>query len=136
MKALEAARIRIERQRHHAELAKLATSVNPKNTQSGLQLWRTLRRIECRARTMATEYCNGTISPELWEQEKKCATAGVRKVFGGKLPPSFGVNGDPRGYALKLFASDDGSQPATAFALHEDWGRNQILAPEINLVTR
>ena len=46
-------------------------------------------------------------------------------VLGG-LPPGFFVNGDPRGYALKL---EPGSVP---FPLHEDWGRYQILAPVID----
>lgn len=49
----------------------------------------------------------------------------VEKVFG-YLPEGFFVNGDPRGYALKL---ETGSVP---YRLHEDWGRYQILAPEIN----
>ena len=46
--------------------------------------------------------------------------------LGGKLPKGFFVNLDPRGYALKL---EPGSVP---YPLHEDWGRYQILAPEIN----
>jgi len=49
----------------------------------------------------------------------------LEMVLGG-LPPGFFVNGDPRGYALKL---EPGSVP---FPLHEDWGRYQILAPVID----
>ena len=121
-----------ERAAHHAALEQLAASINPSNVASGLNLWRKLRRIELRAHKAAEDYCNGEINLEGMDSEACLAEREVRKVFGGYLPPKFHVNRDPRGYALKLLASDDGSEPATGFALHQDWGRNQILAPEIN----
>jgi len=115
-----------QRERHHEALKQML----PKSKQingAGLQTWRKLRRIEARANVFALRLCNG---PEMSENEQdtetEAITAAVAVVFGGAVPKGFFVNRDPRGYALKL---EPGSVP---FALHEDWGRYQILAPEIN----
>jgi hypothetical protein len=61
----------------------------------------TLWKIERFAHEAATDYCNGVISAEQWEARKAFDTANVEKLFG-KLPPGFFVNGDARGYALKI----------------------------------
>lgn len=113
-----------ERAEHHSALMAM---LPPGSKLSGLQAWRKLRRIEAEASRFALQLCNG---PELRESEQDAITARitakVAAVFGGKLPPGFFVNRDPRGYALKL-------QPGSVKAsLHEDWGRYQILAPKIN----
>ena len=120
------------RQRHHAALEQLARHINPVLDKSGLQLWRQLRRVELQATQATTAACNGEISQDDLDAACTKAEFAVRKSFGGCLPPKFQINRDPRGYALKLASSDDGSEVATPFALHQDWGRNQILAPEIN----
>lgn len=129
--------IEAERQRHNSALKELADSITPKNKLSGLQLWRRLRRLEVRAHNAATAQCNGESyggqpyrDEAEWEAFKDGIRADVAKVFGGNLPPRFFINGDPRGYALKLDGGD-GTKPATSFALVQDWGRNQILAPDI-----
>ena len=89
------------------------------------------------ARNAATAQCNGESyggqayrEENEWEKFKDEIREKVAAIFGGQLPPGFYVNGDPRGYALKL-DSGSGEKTATSFALEEDWGRNQILAPEI-----
>jgi len=126
-----------QRHRHHAALAALANSLNPYNKLSGLQLWRKLRRLEIAARSAACAQCNGEgyggqpyRETEAWETFKAETGAKVAAIFGGKLPPAFFVNGDPRGYVLKL-DSGNGEKAATEFPLHRDWGNNQILAPVI-----
>lgn len=125
------------RTRHHAALLALAHSLNPKNKLSGLQLWRKLRRLERMTHAAATAQCNGESyngqpyrDEAEWEAFKDGIRADVAKVFGGNLPPGFCINGDPRGSALKLDGGD-GTKPATSFALVQDWGGNQILAPDI-----
>lgn len=119
-----------ERARHHAALEQLARSINPQNTATGLQIWRKLNRLEQQASAATTAYCNGTITDHQLETTCAYVEKAVVKIFGG-LPPSFHINLDPRGYALKLASNDNGTVAATPFALHQDWGRNQILAPTI-----
>lgn len=112
-----------ERARHHEALKAMMPA---DSTLSGLAVWRKLRRLEGKASRLALQICNG---PEVSEEEKERIdaqiTVGVEKIFGRPLPGFF-INHDPRGYALKLEA---GSVP---YALHEDWGRYQILAPVID----
>lgn len=117
------------RKRHHDALKALAASLGV--YAEGLDLWRKLHRIEVKAHRATTAYCNGEMGEAGIDLECERATDAVRRVFGGKLPPGFHINRDPRGHALKLMASDDGCVSATPFALESDWGRNQILAPEI-----
>jgi hypothetical protein len=126
-----------ERNRHNAALLSLANNLNPHNRLSGLQIWRKLRRIESLASKAATAQCNGESyggqpfrDDDQWEAFKAEIENKVAAVFGGTLPKRFFVNGDPRGYALKLDC-DEKNQPATKFDLHQDLGRYQILAPDI-----
>lgn len=123
--------IKLERARHHNALEALARNINPKSTQSGLAIYRKLHRIETVARRSAEQYCNGEIDLEQWQSVVAIATNQVESVFG-MLPTGFFVNGDPRGYALKLESDDDTGKTATPFELYQDWGRNQILAPTID----
>lgn len=129
--------IKEQRNRHHAALLALANSINPNNKLSGLQLWRKLHRLEVIANTAATAQCNGESCADQpyreeneWDTFKDAITESVAAIFGGKLPPAFYLNGDARGHALKL-DSGTGEKTATPFALDQDWGRNQILAPSI-----
>lgn len=118
-----AAHVTRQRETHHEALRAM---VRGTGKPTGLEVWRKLRRIEARASNYATRLCDG---PEISEADQdrieREITDAVRNVFG-YLPQGFFVNRDPRGYALKL---QPGSVP---YALHEDWGRYQILAPEIN----
>ncbi len=123
--------IKREREQHHKALEQLARSINPKSHIRGLDLWRKLHRVETTARYAATAYCNGSIDIAQWESISAIASSQVEKIFG-MLPTGFFVNGDPRGYALKLASNDATGDFATPFALHRDWGNNQILAPTID----
>ena len=129
--------IKEQRNRHNAALLALANSINPGNKLSGLQLWRKLHRLEVQARNGATAQCNGESyfgqpfrEQNEWETFKDGIREQVAEIFGGKLPPALYFNGDPRGHALKL-SSGNGSEVPTQFDLHQDLGRNQILAPDI-----
>lgn len=88
--------------------------------------WLGLRRIEARAHRYNEDSCNLDIG----EVEEARRYAGifksVRAQFGGKLPDGFQLNGDPRGYALKL----DPAKCKLPTGIQTDWGGYGILAPE------
>ncbi len=133
----------IERDRiaHHRALETLRASSCQK---SGIQLWRKLCEIERLAHAGATSYCNGEririvwplfgprdydfdTNENAWEQLASVAKDCVRNVFGC-VPAGFFVNGDARGYALKI-DPDSGTIPQ---GMHTDMGSNGILAARID----
>ena len=116
---------------HHTALEALCTTNTP-----GLTLWRKLRRLEKEANDAATAQCNGSpykLQPYRedfqWEAYKGRVAATVKSILG-KLPVGFFVNGDPRGYALKINPEVKGA--VVPEGMHTDLGRYGILAPEIN----
>ena len=129
------------RAQHHRSLETLRAE---SCTLSGLQLWRKLVQLEKLAHAGATASCNGEnirifwplfgprdydfqSDENAWENLCKVAVDCVRNVFG-RVPDGFFVNGDARGYALKL----DPDKTTIPAGMHTDWGRNGILAAEIN----
>lgn len=111
------------RANHHEALAAVF-GVHPGN---GLSLWRKLRRIESEASNLSVRYSNGEIDSDKWENAKADILRRVRAI-SGTLPKGFFLNGDPRGYALKL----DSEQARNFPGLHKDWGGYGCLAAEIN----
>lgn len=109
---------------HHAALLRLAS---PRNTKTGVQLWRALRKIESALERVAVAYCNGEAGQSQWEAEKRKAEGAVFRVFG-RLPDGLYINGDPRGYMLKIDRAAGGFVPE---GMHRDWGGYGILAPVI-----
>lgn len=112
---------------HQSALASL--HVNPA-TADGLKMWRKLRRLEAEASAIALHYCNGTggIHTENIEEKTAPIREKIRAVFGGKLPAGFRINYDARGYALKI----DPERGTVPEGMQTDWGRNGLLAAEIN----
>lgn len=117
---------------------------------SGLQIWRKLCRLETLAHACATAYCNGDtiqirwpIGPRdrelllreynfrsdenAWESVKENVRDCIRAIFG-HIPKGLLINGDARGYTLKL----DPDETTIPDGMHTDWGRNGILAAQIN----
>lgn len=109
---------------HCGALERLRLDTSP-DTVPGSDLYATLRRIEIKAARLATAECNGDATPEGWEEK---ITAAVARVFGGKVPEGFFINGDPRGYTLKI--RDTSPVLETVPGLSRDWGRYGILAPD------
>jgi hypothetical protein len=129
------------RVQHHRAIETLRA---PNCERSGLELWRKCVQLESLAHGAATASCNGepcrVVWPlfgprdydfnrdeNAWDNLRSVVTDCIRNIFG-HVPPGFIVNGDPRGYALKI-DGDSGKVPA---GMHTDWGRNGILAAEIN----
>lgn len=122
-------------ERHYKSLEKLALLCGIDNP-DGKKLSSKLRLIEQSAHRDAEAYCNGDIDMELWEKREEEYITEVQKLFNNKLEGFF-VNGDPRGYALKI--DDNYLRPKEAAGngkykdteLQTDWGGYGILAPEI-----
>lgn len=114
--------------RHYENLAKLAKTTNPKivqpnNFELGQSLYRRLRRAEAYGHRAAENYCN--VPNFDWDKAHEEIEFKVKHIFGGVLPGGFFVNGDPRGYCLKI--DTDSPMPE---GMYKDWGGYGILAPE------
>ena len=84
-----------------------------------------LRQLENIANYNAASYCNGWIDGDTYEYCKERTIKAVTKLHSGALPAGFFVNGDPRGYALKI----DNEKVEIPQGMHTDWGGYGILAP-------
>lgn len=84
-----------------------------------LTLCRKLRRIEARAHRAAEAACNHQAGADAWPRERARAREAANALLGTYR---VWVNGDPRGYALKVDLRDGEH-------LHRDWGGNGIVAP-------
>lgn len=92
-----------------------------------LKLSKRLYRLEGQARRLCEDYCNGVGDVDDWGCAKARILHAVDKVlrFTQEGVPVF-INGDPRGYSLKI--------PNTYvqhhnLEIHQDWGGYGILAP-------
>jgi hypothetical protein len=109
------------------QLAKLCGVENP----DGKKLSVALLKLEREAGKIATDYCNGDngVNSENFDKIAGHIENQVHVMFGGDLEGFF-INGDARGYALKL--SDWAMRGIYQdIPLHRDWGGYGILAPEI-----
>ena len=129
-----------ERIAHHRALETLRA---PSCSLSGSQLWRKICEIERLAHAGAEASCNGEnirivwplfgprdydfrSDENAWNALAQVAKDCVRNVFGC-VPQGFFVNGDARGYALKL----DPDSVEIPQGMATDWGRNGLLAARI-----
>jgi hypothetical protein len=96
-----------------------------------VKLCKALRRLETKAHKLATDYCNGEngVNTDNWEQLTDPIVAKVNKILriDPKRSPVF-VNGDARGYALKL--QDEWAKDRN---IYKDWGGYGILAPDFRV---
>lgn len=138
-------RRKMDLDRHYAALVRLAEACGVKKA-DGKKLSVALLKIEREAHQAATAYCNGETYREFnfnadenaWDNFTEGIEKRVQALFSGKLPYFF-VNGDARGYALKLdneqqagIKSDGKAQEfIRTIGLQTDWGGYGLLAPEI-----
>jgi hypothetical protein len=116
---------------HYERLGKLFEQQGGKTatgkTLTGKKLSLELFKLEQQAHKAAEDYCNGVIQLEVWD---RITTSIETQVF--ILMPSlkgFFINGDPRGYALKIKTE---TMLKENYPLTRDWGGYGILSPEIN----
>ena len=107
--------------RHLAALAALAG----RPAAEGATVYNALRRLEKRACRANTDACNTPAGAEAQDGEHAAVLAGVREILG-RIPRGFFVNGDPRGYALKI----DNEKTTIPAGIQTDWGGYGCLAPE------
>ena len=99
--------------------------------QDPVALCKKLRRLETATNRNATNYCNGAIDCEQWS---KVASESKRKLVGllgfpkGLNYCPVGINGDARGYSLKI-----ASEFAKDLRIERDLGGYGILAPDLVL---
>lgn len=127
---------------HYATCERLARYLGvatPDGKKISVALW----KIERDASNAACARCNGETvngqpfrNEENWEHFKRSIEHQVSGVFVGHgVPriPGFFVNGDPRGYALKIDNENpEGHAIIEAVKLHTDMGGYGILSPEID----
>lgn len=114
-------------EKHYATLERLSEFLGKK--QDGKKLSLKLWKLEQQAHKAATEYCNGDIGALEWEEVQNKIEIEVAILFV-VMPEGFFVNGDARGYALKI--GSDFMDRYKDLDLHRDWGGNGVLSPEIN----
>lgn len=87
---------------------------------------RPLYYLEHKAHTMAENECNGykEYTDEQWNGIEKRVRALFSKYLNGLI-----LNGDPRGYTLKIDADILKSEN---IKLYQDWGGYGILCPDFN----
>jgi hypothetical protein len=97
--------------------------------QDPVQLCKRLRRLEAQAHRTAEDFCNGLIDCDRWEYISDQIHADVCKLLGSPGDDHIMINGDARGYALKI---DDEAMRLNNWQLHRDFGGYGIIAPEIS----
>ena len=100
-------------------------------------LCKKLRRLELKGNNKATQWCNGDIDGERWEEFCKNYVEPKLLIllFQGKPKIKLNdiyLNSDARGYFLKLNDETSKIFLDKIPGLCRDWGNNVILAPEIN----
>ena len=98
-----------------------------------VKLCKRLLRLENKAHKLAVDFCNGVIDQLEWDQKADQILTKVETIL--KVPTGRGIinkkvlflNGDARGYALKI---DDEYLKNNNFNIHRDWGGYGIIAPD------
>ena len=97
-----------------------------------LILYKSLHRLEARIHRENEDDCNGTNG--LTEKQEEARDARRFKSFQSLLPNVDGlfINGDPRGYSLKMHVKQTQELRSKGINLETDWGGYGILAPDFN----
>jgi hypothetical protein len=116
-----------ELERHYKALEALALKCGVKA--DGKKLSLALWKLELKAHKAAEDYCNGVIDGDAFDGIAAFTGVVVQGLFQGNLE-GLKINGDPRGYALKI---DDAVFKEKYFdtGITRDWGGYGILSPEI-----
>ena len=112
---------------HINELSKIFNLDYLKTDEDKIRLARKLRKIDAEAHKFAEDCCNGVLDLTDEQHNKKTSEI-LDKVdfllnFRKQNIPVF-INGDPRGYSLKI-----GDSWARDKEIHHDWGGYGIIAP-------
>jgi hypothetical protein len=96
-----------------------------------VKLAKKLHSLEVKAHQLATDYCNGEngVTTENWEEKCEPILKAVRKVLNCTDNYPIFLNGDVRGYALKIKSE---YVEKTNMQIYKDWGGYGIIAPEFD----
>jgi len=94
-----------------------------------MELCKKLRRIEKSAHVDAERYCNGYWDMDTYDKARDKKLVKLDGILGFKAKgiPVF-INGDPRGYALKVH---DSWMAGKSTLLQRDWGGYGLIAPDL-----
>lgn len=94
-----------------------------------VKLCKKLHSLENKANRLATQYCNGDIQCDQWEEESLKISYKLADILGLEedIFPVF-INGDPRGYALKI---RDDYMRENNIDLPRDFGGYGLIAPDL-----
>ena len=90
-----------------------------------IKLCKMLFRLENKAHQLATDFCNGDINQLEWDTKGDKILAKVETILKDKK--NLLLNGDARGYALKI---DDKYIRDNNLSIYRDWGGYGIIAPD------
>ena len=132
-----------KKKRMYAKIEKHGQNLNEifKTKYDNVTLCKKLLRLETKAHRLATDYCNGDngVTAENWDSLTNPILEKVNKILGNddkhilaSHVPIF-INGDCRGYALKI--NDDYVRMCEKVnkSVYKDWGGYGILAPDFRL---
>jgi len=91
-------------------------------------LLETLHRLETKANRVATDKCNGYGDADKHTKQIEAIRKKVLALLPDLDPKDFFINGDPRGYSLKI--REEKAKSLGFGAIHTDFGGYGILAPE------
>lgn len=114
----------------HGDTISAIFGVVVNSDQDAIALSKKLFCLEQKAHQLSTDYCNGVIDSEVWDKETDKILEKVDSILGfKKLGVPVFVNGDARGYALKI--SDEYVRD-NKLDIYRDWGGYGILAPDFS----
>lgn len=99
-----------------------------------VKLCKKLFRLESAAHRLSTQWCNGFIDSDKWSIETDKIIDKVYDILGKNkcIETGLFVNGDARGYALKLSSDWTTGYRDMDRDIYCDWGGYGIVAPEFN----
>lgn len=90
-----------------------------------------LIQMETRGHKLAEDYCNGDIDSDMWDKHLDLFRKAIQEFFkdakNRKAVQNLKLNGDPRGYFLKI---EDSFMRESRSVLQTDLGGYGILCPE------
>jgi hypothetical protein len=112
-------------QAHGEKLLKLFPNALQRDA---VKLCKQLHTLEMQAHKHAEDCCNGYIEGETEEKKDAALLKRLHVILGKTDIPVF-LNGDPRGYSLKI---KDEYMRKNDIDLYHDWGGYGILAPDFD----
>ncbi len=112
---------------HCNNLATFAGIDYPVNFYEGLKIYEKLNRLEKKANRLATWSCN---TGNDTDKQDEAILKAVKKLLPN-LKTVF-INGDPRGYSLKIKEDEAKELQQSGLNIYMDWGGYGILAPDFN----